>query len=302
MQLTSPTSDTKKTPYEPFVPLRNTIDSRENARLFGPGPTNEGLQPFAPKRQPRGRLKPIQLPHFPDPHGNLEELDSDFMGSTLIHLAPEDDDRRMKQVDNLRSIREHFLQYTGTTGVLDAGEFRQACKEVGISNGALIDALFAEFDDDGSGYIDSDEICGSLRKLLDGEERDVIFKQCFNIYDIDGSGEISLTELQATRGARTEAKLGITENQRDTLIWMFKHSKYLDSNGSIDFEEFTALLMYEPRLMKAMFSTIMTFFARKKGINLEEPISKGRSKLHAAAAALGFVGRTRQSLAEAKAK
>ena len=58
---------------------------------------------------------------------------------------------------------------------------------------------------------------------------------------------------------------------------MFKNSKYLDANGAIDFGEFTTLLTHEPRLMKAMFSTIMAQFARQRGIKLDEPVMSPRS-------------------------
>ena len=82
---------------------------------------------------------------------------------------------------------------------------------------------------------------------IPGEQRTRLYKLCFNLYDADGSGEISLVELQMYRGERTEAKLGMTQYQKDTLIWLFKNSKFLDNSGSIDLAEFTLLFENEPR-------------------------------------------------------
>ena len=38
-----------------------------------------------------------------------------------------------------------------------------------------------------------------------------IWKDCFKLYDDDGSGEITYVELQLTRGGRTDAVKGITQ-------------------------------------------------------------------------------------------
>ena len=45
---------------------------------------------------------------------------------------------------------------------------RQACNGVGIWCEELIDRLFKEFDEDGSGTIEPDEICDTLLRLLTG--------------------------------------------------------------------------------------------------------------------------------------
>mmetsp|Transcript_114638 Transcript_114638/g.199373 ORF Transcript_114638/g.199373 Transcript_114638/m.199373 type:complete len:344 (-) Transcript_114638:173-1204(-) len=273
-------------PFAPWVPPRKTISSRENAILFPPGPVFK-------KNNFRAQLAPLRLHNFLDSDHMMEELSDDFMSPLTITLKAVQEER----VDNLRLIREHFLSFADKNQELDTTAFSKACQAIGIKNAELIDYLFNEFDEDGGGNLDADEVCEALRRFLDGPDKEKIWRQCFKLYDDDGSGEITYLELQLTRGGRTDATLGITQDQKDVMMHLFKTSKYLDANGSIDLDEFGLLMQYEPTLVKAMFSTIAAQLAKKLGINLDP-----NAGLNKAVKAIGAVAKMKKGPSSPKAQ
>lgn len=172
-------------------------------------------------------------------------------------------------VDNLSAIKEHFAKFVNPRGSLDFNRFFKACQGLSITNKKLIIQLFRDFDDDASTAIEPDEICRSLQRFLDGEDRNQVYRACFDVYDADSSGTITFSELRMTRGNLTDAMLGITQEQRDCLIGLFKTSPHITNRSAMDFSTFMKLMLNEPQLMKVMFSTLMALYAKKMGISLD---------------------------------
>ena len=101
-----------------------------------------------------------------------------------------------------------------------------------------VDAIFKEVDLDGNGTIEFSEwIVASIDKnsLITDEK----LKMAFALFDTDGGGTISSTEVKATLTGQDEA--GMTDE--DLKIWDdLVNEVDLDGNGEIDFYEFCFMM------------------------------------------------------------
>eukprot|EP00347_Sterkiella_histriomuscorum_P009461 403341129 len=96
-----------------------------------------------------------------------------------------------------------------------------------------IDNLLQKIDIDGSGNIDIKEFITAtmnLKDVIHGKQ----LKQAFNLFDIDGNGQITKKELQRVLGG----VLKLSESQWDEFIKDID----IDKDGTINFEEFRAMI------------------------------------------------------------
>lgn len=94
-----------------------------------------------------------------------------------------------------------------------------------------VEKIFKIIDTDNNGYLEFEEFARVIidkKKLLTNE----IIKFTFNFFDKDGSGEITLEELQDIFGKNNEEAIRELVNEVDT-----------DKNGRIDFDEFKAMMV-----------------------------------------------------------
>jgi len=212
------------------------------------------------------------------PHLLEQNLALDYKDPLEIALMTKQEREERSICDNLRLIREHLMSYADSADILEKARFVQACGAVGVTNQDLLEELFDDFDDDGSGFVDADEVMQNLRDYMAGDAEEKVFRRIFKLYDNDGSGQIAAVELRTNRGNRTETLMGITQYQKDTFIRMFSTSPWLDNSGTIDFAEFRLLMKNEPELVKSMFSTIMALYAMDRGINLDPDVKRSPKK------------------------
>ena len=262
-------------PFSPFIPERRSIASRENAILFPPGlyvkqsSTGHTFQKKRSSFKYRVASLPLQT-SFP----NLSHpgIDIEAISPRQINLQTAEEAEKRAKGDPLRDIRQHFMNHCPpNTETLDRLAFQKACRTLFISSVELMDKLFDEFDDDGSGFVTADEVCENLRDFIgrDPALQLKLFGTIYKLWDNDGSGEITMQELQNARGSRTSVKFGISDYQRATLIKMFRFSRYIDRSGSMSKDEFALLMQREPELVKAMFSTIAALWGAEHGIDLD---------------------------------
>ncbi|KAI3677839.1 hypothetical protein L6452_37109 [Arctium lappa] len=129
-------------------------------------------------------------------------------------------------MDELDSIINSFIQ-SGNAG-LTFDDFQALHRS--------IDDLFFHLDDLGNqvaGDEDQDEVssCDSSKQ----EEADLT--EAFNVFDLDGDGYISATELQAVLG-----KLGFAEASEMRRVEMMISSVDRNKDGRVDFMEFKEMM------------------------------------------------------------
>lgn len=143
-------------------------------------------------------------------------------------------------VDELRLV---FDQYDkNKDGRISCDELREVLSMLGdVSPEAAkreAEAAMAEIDKDGDGYIDLDEFTdlilssqGGIHEENDGDE----LKDAFNLYDLDGNGVISASELHSVM-----KKLGHKCTLSDCRKMISSVDK--DGDGNVNFEEFKRMM------------------------------------------------------------
>jgi len=122
-------------------------------------------------------------------------------------------------------------------GTISISELHEVMKSLGQNpTRTEIEDMVNEVDTDRNGSIDFEEFC----KMMTTPTKDVDFeaemKSAFRVFDLDGSGTISLEELRRVMKSFGEI---LTEDELDSMI------KEVDKNGdgSIDYEEFVNFMM-----------------------------------------------------------
>ena len=125
-----------------------------------------------------GKNKKLTLTAAPDPFGRLSsktqstrKVHISLIQGTIQDESVERDSAKLEAIQKLRRIQAAAM------------------------NQDNIEELFSEFDEDGSGSLDSDE----LKRLLDflGLEIDLEgLEEAMEVYDVDGTGELGLPEFQ----------------------------------------------------------------------------------------------------------
>ena len=257
----------------PFLPGRRTLTSRENMVLFPPGPNV-----WYKKANHVRRLPPI--PMFGVVSSHVEMFDPELVSPTAMSLKPLSARRFSAEVvpPNLVQLQRCFMLHSGPDGLLGWKDFVSCLKDLGVKHEGLSEIIWKIFDSNFDGVVCSTEILKALQEMFIPPDRDRVFKACFKVYDVDGSGKLCMSELMTVaQGAKTSEQHGVTEAQRATLLHLFKHSKYINDDGILEFPEFCELMMNEPSLVKAMFSTVATQLARKHGFSFEPPEKKPRT-------------------------
>ena len=125
---------------------------------------------------------------------------------------------------------------TDGDGTLNVSEIREALVKAGIRVPHDIETLMAEIDSDGSGSVDYMEFIAATmdRKLYNQKE---VAWRAFCMFDQDGDGKISAREL-AKLLKMDSVQSNFDKEKLDEIIKEFD----LNSDGEIDFEEFSAMV------------------------------------------------------------
>eukprot|EP00930_Biecheleria_cincta_P083656 TRINITY_DN73188_c0_g1_i1.p1 TRINITY_DN73188_c0_g1~~TRINITY_DN73188_c0_g1_i1.p1 ORF type:complete len:813 (+),score=132.77 TRINITY_DN73188_c0_g1_i1:142-2580(+) len=153
----------------------------------------------------------------------------------------------------LHHLNHRFRQYDSDgNGRLNHLEMRQVLEDVGISSSEDIDLIIESLDSNDNGLIDYSEfIAGCLDLASDGMKAKL--RAVFDIFDLDGSGTISVDEL---RQVLTHGGANSTRVQQSTcgLLDVLPDGKTVedvmrdvdaDGTGQIEFAEFERYLLAE---------------------------------------------------------
>jgi len=127
----------------------------------------------------------------------------------------------------IRGLSRAFRTYDDNGNKnLDKYEFSKALTEMGLNlNKMQFSELLRHYDRNGDGNISFDEFLYALRGTLT-ERRRKFVKLAFGIMDIDGSGEISLSDIKSRYDAKNHPKVlskELTEDQAlEELLYAFE--------------------------------------------------------------------------------
>lgn len=147
--------------------------------------------------------------------------------------------------EELNTMHTNFKKLSSarkSDNVIDKQEFLIMMNASPTINSAFLDALFKLFDRDGSGTIDFVEFVLALaiyqnkaRAIPEAEKQKVFFK----LYDIDGDGEISQTDLSVILRACFSASYMVVSEDDVAALVKTTFAKYtLTPRGTIDFPSY----------------------------------------------------------------
>eukprot|EP01012_Entosiphon_sulcatum_P004808 TRINITY_DN11996_c0_g1_i1.p1 TRINITY_DN11996_c0_g1~~TRINITY_DN11996_c0_g1_i1.p1 ORF type:complete len:370 (+),score=61.23 TRINITY_DN11996_c0_g1_i1:65-1174(+) len=132
---------------------------------------------------------------------------------------------------NLSVVHKAFVQVINDEGMLTRASFNEALRSLGVQDDSLIDRIFDLFDTRKDGVIEYKEVVQALDVILNGTNKKITCKDCFDLFDPSGCGYLikpCLTELKVNQ----QEKDGINHLMVKTLI------EIIDRLQAEDFEKF----------------------------------------------------------------
>jgi len=125
--------------------------------------------------------------------------------------------------------------------MLSVEEFGKGMHDYGTGlTDSEVATLFAYFDRDQSGQLDFNEFLGALRPPM-SQSRINLIKQAFNKLDKDGSGVVTVSDLETSYDVRNHPKFQSGEKTKKQILREFLDNFQLDErtkDDKVTFEEF----------------------------------------------------------------
>ncbi|XP_069451595.1 NADPH oxidase 5 isoform X5 [Ovis canadensis] len=147
----------------------------------------------------------------------------------------------------LQWVTHQFKTIAGEDGEINLQDFKKALK---VKESFFAERFFILFDSDGSGTITLQELQKALTLLIHGSPMDKL-KFLFQVYDVDGSGSIDPDELRTVlQSCLYESAISLPEEKLDQLTLALFESADKDCSGTITFEELRDELQRFPEVME----------------------------------------------------
>jgi len=168
-------------------------------------------------------------------------------GSTSIQDLESFTRNQGLNTEALTGMYKRFLESDKDgSGRVDINEFVRMLR---VDRTPFVERLFSMFDLDRTGLIDVKEFVVGMSNV-GNEARDNKIKFAFSVYDLDGSGFIDSAEMRNIIRATNMS----TDKQVDRKVeWLMKQCD-TDGDGTISFEEFTALSKKFPNIVFPAFN------------------------------------------------
>ncbi|XP_042732072.1 NADPH oxidase 5 [Lagopus leucura] len=146
-------------------------------------------------------------------------------------------------------VMERFQSIAGQGEEIGLEEFKAALQ---VKESFFAERFFALFDVDGSGTISLGELHSALRLLLHGTAADKL-RFLFQVYDVDGSGSIDAAELLLVlQACLRESEISLPPQRLHDMAGVLLEAADKDGNGSITFQELQQQLEAFPGLMESL--------------------------------------------------
>ncbi|KAM7240084.1 hypothetical protein CapIbe_009579 [Capra ibex] len=147
----------------------------------------------------------------------------------------------------LQWVTHQFKTIAGEDGEINLQDFKKALK---VKESFFAERFFVLFDSDGSGTITLQELQKALTLLIHGSPMDKL-KFLFQVYDVDGSGSIDPDELRTVlQSCLYESAISLPQEKLDQLTLALFESADKDCSGTITFEELRDELQRFPEVME----------------------------------------------------
>ncbi|XP_059524590.1 NADPH oxidase 5 [Myotis daubentonii] len=147
----------------------------------------------------------------------------------------------------LQWVTHQFETIAGEDREINLQEFKTA---LNVKESFFAERFFALFDSDGSGTITLQELQEALTLLIHGNPMDKL-KFLFQVYDVDGNGSIDADELRTVlQSCLLESAISLSEEKLDQLTLALFESADKDCSGDITFEELRDELQHFPGVME----------------------------------------------------
>uniref|UniRef100_A0A8B9YHU9 NADPH oxidase 5 n=1 Tax=Bos mutus grunniens TaxID=30521 RepID=A0A8B9YHU9_BOSMU len=147
----------------------------------------------------------------------------------------------------LQWVTHQFKTIAGEDGEINLQDFKKALK---VKESFFAERFFVLFDSDGSGTITLQELQKALTLLIHGSPMDKL-KFLFQVYDVDGSGSIDADELRTVlQSCLYESAISLPKEKLDQLTLALFESADKDCSGTITFEELRDELQRFPGVLE----------------------------------------------------
>ncbi|KAM8781593.1 NADPH oxidase 5 [Rhynchonycteris naso] len=147
----------------------------------------------------------------------------------------------------LQWVTHQFETIAGEDREIDLQEFKTALK---VKESFFAERFFTLFDSDGSGTITLRELQEALTLLIHGNPMDKL-QFLFQVYDVNGNGSIDADELRTVlQSCLRESAISLPGEKLDQLTLALFESADKDCSGDITFEELRDELQRFPEVME----------------------------------------------------
>jgi len=155
------------------------------------------------------------------------------------------------EIDEIHALYNHFRGIVGPNkDVFDRNEFQQS---LGIKGSLFLDRMFQLFDHNHDGFITFPEYLSGLSVLCQRGTLEEKMKFSFLIYDFDGDGKISKTELsKMLKSSLEEHDVQFSASQIQTLVDATYQECDTNKDGFIDADEYRRVVENHPSILSNM--------------------------------------------------
>lgn len=148
--------------------------------------------------------------------------------------------------DKINSFKKAFSKFDlGNSGLIRSKLLGNVLRTLGMNpTEAELQDMINEVDKDGTGLLNFPNFLYMMAKKENDEEAEDEIREAFKVFDGDGNGFISRTELRHVMMNLGEA---VSEEECDAMV----EEADVDGDGSINYEEFYMMMTSAGRYCKA---------------------------------------------------
>uniref|UniRef100_A0A8C4R7T5 NADPH oxidase, EF-hand calcium binding domain 5 n=1 Tax=Eptatretus burgeri TaxID=7764 RepID=A0A8C4R7T5_EPTBU len=204
-------------------------------------------------------------------HGSLRSAETGQRSRSLSTLNLDDDSRWLARVTR------QFKKVSDPNGEITLSAF---CQALGLPKSFFAKRFFFLFDSDGNGKLSLDELLQALNLLVHGSTSDkLVF--LFQVYDIDGSGQIEPAELRKVlESCLGESAISLPNDKLEALTSALFEAADKDGDGAITLEELSEELGKHPQVLDDLTISPVSWLKPTPVLSSHRPIARTLSRTY----------------------